>query len=237
MWACLDCETCKAGEETYCPKFIDTYNDKYLDGSRSFGGYSSHIRCHEYFAFKIPEKLETAPAAPMLCAGITTYAPLKKNFGGPGSKVGIIGIGGLGHFAIMWAKALGYKVYVFSRGNKKKDDSFKLGADYYFDSTAKGFGQSLCYKLDLVLSCSSSSKNLEIDVYLSMLKVNAKFISLGLPEESFTVKAQSFVKNGCFLGSSHLGNRQEMIEMLNLAAEKNTRTWNETISISEERLM
>lgn len=91
----------------------------------------------------------------------------------------------------MWAKALDYEVYVFSRGNKKKDSTFKFGTDYYIDSTAKRFLESLYYKLDLVLSCSSSSKNLEIYVYLSIFKVNGEFISLGFPEERFTVKAQS----------------------------------------------
>ncbi|CUM65858.1 uncharacterized protein PRCAT00003507001 [Priceomyces carsonii] len=231
--ACLECDICKSGEETYCPHLIDTYNAKYPDGSTAWGGYASHVRCHEFFTFKIPDKLETSVAAPMLCAGITTYAPIKKNFTGPGMKIGIIGIGGLGHLAIMWAKALGCEVFVFSRGTKKKDDAFKLGADHYFDLTQKEFGENLNYKLDMILSCASSSKSFDINEFLKMLKVRGKFISVGLPEEPFSVMAQSFTGNACFLGSSHLGNRKEMFEMLNLAAEKGVKTWVETIPISE----
>lgn len=234
VWACLKCENCKAGEETYCPHLVDTYNAKYADGSKAYGGYASHIRCHEYFTFKIPEKLKTESAAPMMCAGITTYAPLKKNFTGPGMKIGIIGVGGLGHFAIMWAKALGGEVYVFSRGDKKKADALKLGASHYVDSTVKDFHEPLTNKLDMILCCANSSQNFDLESYLRTLRINGKFVSVGLPEHPFTIKAQAFTSNACFFGSSHLGNREEMIEMLNLAAEKGIEPWNETIPISKE---
>lgn len=232
VWACLKCDVCKSGEETYCPHLINTYNDKYPDGSISYGGYLSHIRVHEYFTFKIPEKLSSENAAPMLCAGITTYAPLKKNTR-PGMKVGIVGIGGLGHFAIMWARALGCEVFSFSRTDSKKKTALELGADHFVDTTAKDWNKDLQFKLDLILSCASSSKDFSIGEYTSMLTIGGKFISAGIPEAPFSVNPVDLLKNACYLGSSHLGNRQEMIEMLNLAAEKNVTCWNETIPISK----
>ncbi|KAK6458518.1 NADPH-dependent alcohol dehydrogenase [Scheffersomyces xylosifermentans] len=234
IWSCLECEICKQGNETYCPKWVDTYNDAYPDGTRTYGGYSSHIRAHEHFAFPIPEKLNTLGVAPMLCAGITTYSPLVRNGAGPGKKVGVVGIGGLGHFAIMWAKALGCEVYVFSRSSKKKADALQLGADH-FVATGEGenWNSDLKYKLDMIISTANSTKNFDFDAYAIMLKVHAKFIAVGLPEDQFQISGGTLLKNGCYIGSSHLGSRQEMIDMLNLAAEKGIESWYEAIAISK----
>ncbi|ABN66271.2 NADPH-dependent alcohol dehydrogenase [Scheffersomyces stipitis CBS 6054] len=233
-WACLECDVCKNGDEIYCPKWVDTYNDVYPDGSLAYGGYSSHVRVHEHFAFPIPEALSTEGVAPMLCAGITTYSPLVRNGAGPGKKVGVVGVGGLGHFAIMWARALGCEVYVFSRSLSKKDDAIKLGADHYIATGEENWNEPYKYKLDLILSTANSNSGFDMGAYLSTLRVHGKYIALGLPEDDFKVSPESLLKNGCFVGSSHLGNRQEMIDMLNLAAEKGIEAWYEAVPIGKQ---
>lgn len=155
--ACLRCKQCKDGYENYCPKQIDTYvreslvahlnapiliddyfqNAKYPDGTVTQGGYSTAIRAHQQFVFPIPEALESRHAASMLCAGLTVFSPLKTNGAGPGKKVGIVGIGGLGHYAILFAKALGAEVYAFTHSKDKMEDAKKLGADHVIDTTNK----------------------------------------------------------------------------------------------------
>lgn len=235
VWSCLECDTCKEGNETYCPDWVDTYNAFYPDGSKAWGGYSSHIRVHDHFVFPIPKELDTHDVAPMLCAGITTYSPLVRNGAGPGKKVGIIGIGGLGHFAIMFAKALGAEVYTFSRTNSKKEDAFKLGTDHYIATQEdKDWSTKYARKLDFIISCGNSSKNFDLDGYLKCLRVHGKLVSVGLPEEPFSVSPGTFIKNGSALGSSHLGSRSEMIDMLNLAAEKGIKTWHEDLKVNED---
>lgn len=231
VWACLECDVCQSGEETYCPHQVGTYNDKYKDESVAQGGYANRVRVHEYFVFQIPENIPTDIAAPMLCAGITTYAPLRQNYK-KNSKVGIVGVGGLGHFAIMWAKALGYEVHVFSRGTKKEDDAKKLGADFYHDSDAE-LSKDIAFSLDLIVS-TAKVNSIPINKFLGTLKVHGKFISLGLPAEPFELTAMDFARNGIYFGSSHLGNRQEMEEMLDLASKQNIKTWIEKIPISKE---
>ncbi|EGV61725.1 GroES-like protein [Yamadazyma tenuis] len=235
VWSCLKCETCLEENETYCPDWVDTYNDFYPDGSKAWGGYASHIRVHEHFVFPIPDVLDSNDVAPMLCAGITVYSPLVRNNAGPGKKVGIIGIGGLGHFAIMFAKALGAEVFTFSRTNSKKEDALKLGSDHYIATYEdKDWSTKYARKLDLIVSCGNSSKNFDLDGYLKCLRVHGKLVSVGLPEEPFTVSPGTFIKNGSLLGSSHLGSRQEMLDMLKLAAEKGIKSWHEDLKVDEE---
>ncbi len=242
IWACLkdDCIPCSTQNEVYCDKLVHTYNHVYpkeagkAEGDKTFGGYASHIRAHEYFVFKIPDSLKTESAAPMLCAGITTYSPLVRNGAGPGKKVGIVGIGGLGHFAIQFAKALGAEVYVFSRSEKKKEDALKLGADHYIATEKEGWNVPLKFNLDFIVSTANSSSNFDLGSYLSTLKVGGAFVAVGLPEEPFTVGPSSFISNASSLSSSHLGSRHELLEMLDLAAKKNIGAWYEAIPISEK---
>ncbi|ODV83010.1 hypothetical protein CANARDRAFT_30356 [[Candida] arabinofermentans NRRL YB-2248] len=233
---CFECEMCLNDNETYCPHLIDTYNATYPDGSRTFGGYSSHIRAHEFFVFKIPENLDYEKMAPMLCAGITTYSPLVRNgAGGPEKlRIGIVGLGGLGFYATMFAKALDNEVWVFSRTDKKKEDALKIGADHFVATEKPGWNEDLKYKFDLIICCANSSKNFDIGSYLSTLKVHKKFISVGLPEEPFTLASMNLVPNGSLFGASHLGSRKEMLEMLQLASEKQLEGWVEKVPISKE---
>ncbi|KZF23513.1 alcohol dehydrogenase-like protein [Xylona heveae TC161] len=236
--SCLECKQCKNGNEVYCLKQVSTYGKKYPGTDiTTQGGYASHIRAHEYFVFPIPEKLDTAQAAPMLCAGITAYSPLVRHGCAPGSKVGIVGLGGIGHFAVMFAKALGAEVWVISRTRAKEEDARKLGADGFIATCEEEWNEPHRMTFDLVLNTANSSKGFDLNRYLSLLDVHKRFISVGLPEGSGNeIHAKQLLGNGVLMGASHLGNRQEMLEMLQLAADKGVKGWIEEIPISEDGL-
>jgi len=156
-----DCEACASGLENYCPvHMVQTYNAVHLNGGKSYGGYALYHRCPSHFVVKIPDGIPSAEAAPMLCGGITTYSPLRRNGCGPGKKVGIIGIGGLGHFGIMFAKALGAdRVVAISRKGNKREDSLKLGADAYIATDEDpDWDKNNARSLDLIISTVSSAK-------------------------------------------------------------------------------
>ena len=132
--SCLrkDCGECTKGREQFCSEFVSTYGSVYPRGEgKSYGGYADYNRTNGHFVFKLPEGLDPAAAAPMLCAGVTMYSPLRQNGCGPGKRVGIIGVGGLGHIAVLFAKAMGCAVTAFSSREAKRDDAFKLGADVF----------------------------------------------------------------------------------------------------------
>lgn len=217
---------------------IGTYGDEWPEtGIVSQGGYSSHVRTHEQWVFPIPGNLETNLVAPMLCAGITAYSPLVRNGAGPGKKVGIVGMGGIGHFGVMFAKALGAETWAISRSRSKEEDARNLGADGFIATGEEGWENDHLCSFDLVINCASSSKGFDLAKYLSIADVHGRWISLGLPEEEGQlIKAQNLIKNGVLIGASHLGSRREMLEMLQLAADKGLKGWVQEIQISEEGL-
>ncbi|ODV89498.1 hypothetical protein CANCADRAFT_32732 [Tortispora caseinolytica NRRL Y-17796] len=232
--SCLECDDCKNDNEQYCANWINTYGGVYEDGTVAQGGYSSHIRAHELYVFPIPDEIESKHACVMLCAGITTYSPLVRNGCGPGSKVGVVGIGGLGHFAILWAKALGAEVTVFSRTDKKKEDAFKLGADHFIATEKPGWADANARSLNLIINTANSSAGFNLNDYIKTLKVSGRFISVGLPEGGgFSLSARNFLKNSALFGSSHIGSKKEILEMLDLAVKKNVTPMVECIPISE----
>jgi alcohol dehydrogenase (NADP+) len=177
--SCLDCEECASGQEHYCSKgTVGTYNGKYPDGSKSYGGYSDYCRAPAHFAVKIPDSLSLAEAAPMLCGGVTTWNPLVKNGAGPGKKVGIVGVGGLGHFGILWAKALGCdEVVAISRTTSKKADAIKMGATKYIATEEEGWNKKNSRSLDLIVS-TVSSPNMPLAQYFQLLRTNGQFIQV-----------------------------------------------------------
>ncbi len=164
--SCMSCRACKDGYENYCPNSMDTYvrflfslkpvsrcfelticaqNAVYPDGVVAQGGYSTAIRAHQQFVFPIPDEIESRDAASMFCAGLTVYSPLKTYGCGPGKKVGIMGIGGLGHYAVLWAKAMGAEVYAFTHDKSKIEDIKKMGADHIIDTEKKvGRAHHIC---------------------------------------------------------------------------------------------
>jgi alcohol dehydrogenase (NADP+) len=187
--------------------------------------------------FPIPEALPSAVAAPMLCAGLTAYSPLKRNGCGPGKKVGIVGLGGIGHMGVLFAKALGAEVWVISRTHAKEEDARKLGADGFLATSDKDWNQAHLMTFDLIVNTANSFDGFDLNAYLSLLDVHAKWVSVGLPEDDgIKIRNQTFLANGCFFGSSHLGSRRETLEMLQLAADKGIRTWIEEVPINAKNL-
>ena len=173
----------------------------------------------------------------MLCAGLTAYSPLVRNGCGPGKKVGIVGMGGIGHFGLMFAKALGAETWAISRSHAKEADAKKMGADGFLATQDKDWNADHIMTFDLIVNTASSTEGMDLSAYLKLLDVHGRFVSVGLPEgQGQEVKTQDFLSNGCFIGASHLGSRKEVLAMLDLAVEKGVKSWVEEIEISAEGL-
>ncbi len=191
--SCRECEYCKEGLEQYCEKGnIQTYNspDKYL-GTQTYGGYSENIVVDESFVLRVPENLDLAATAPLLCAGITTYSPLKHWNVGQGKKVGVVGLGGLGHMAVKIAKAMGAEVIVFTTSPSKVEDAKRLGADDVVLSKDEEQMQRYAGKLHFVLDAVSAQH--DINAYLNQLRVDGALALVGAPEHPLPVAAFSLI--------------------------------------------
>jgi len=217
---------------------VDTYNAKYPDGTIAQGGYASHVRATEQFVFKIPDGLDEKIAAPMLCGGLTVYSPLKRLGCGPGKVVGVVGLGGLGHFAVMFAKALGAQVSVISHSDRKLQDAKDLGATEFIQTNKEGWAEKLAFKFDIIISTrDSAGDDYPLAEYISCLNVNGHFVSVGLPpkNEPFpAVQPFTFASNGGFMGTTHIGSKKEALEMLDLAAKQKIKSWIIEIPISAQ---
>lgn len=182
--SCLkpDCPECSIGRENYCNRDrVDTYNSKYPnDEGKSYGGYADYNRTNSRFVFKIPDGLSSEDAAPMLCGGVTVYSPLRNNGCGPGKRVGVVGVGGLGHFAVLFAKVLGAeKVVGISRKASKKDEVLALGADEYIATDDDSdWAAKNARSLDLIISTVSSEK-MPLQGYLTLLATYGTLIQVG----------------------------------------------------------
>lgn len=241
IWACLKCPQCKSDNENYCPHQVDTYGANYNEyetgsgGSQTQGGYASHIRANEYFVFPIPDAISTIDAAPMMCAGLTTFSPLYRAKTGPGKHVAIMGIGGLGHFGLLWAKALGAEVTALSHSANKEAEAKKLGADHFVDTSNEKWTEEKAFTYDFILNCADMTHKFDIAGIMGTLKVNGEFHHVGLPDFPLPqFKAQAFAPNGAKMAGSHIGSRPEILAMLKLAADKSLKPIIETIDISEK---
>ncbi|KAF2457783.1 putative quinone oxidoreductase [Lineolata rhizophorae] len=231
------CGDCSSGQENMCTNHgrCDTYNGVYLNGGKSYGGYGDYNRCPGHFVVKIPEGLDSADAAPMLCAGITTYAPLKNNGCGPGKRVGIIGVGGLGHFGILWAKAFGAdRVVGISRREAKRANALQIGADDYIATADdENWLKKNAGTLDLIV-CTISSSKMPLREYLGLLDTNGRMIQVGAPEGPLpTIMAFDFIPKGKSLGGSCIGPPWQIQEMLDFAAKKGIKPWVEKRSMKD----
>lgn len=219
---------------------VDTYGAPYPkevdpDETLSQGGFASHIRAHEYFVFPIPDAIPSHFAAPMLCAGLTTWSPLVRAGVGKGQQVGVVGLGGLGYFAVLWASALGAEVTVISHSPHKKDDALKLGAQHFVSSGEEGWAKPLAFKFDFLLNTADMTNEFNLADYLSTLKVGKHFHQVGLPDKPIQdLKPQMFMSNGSSIGASHIGNRPECLDMLRFAAEKKLSPMVETLPVGEK---
>jgi uncharacterized zinc-type alcohol dehydrogenase-like protein len=216
--SCRECEYCKQGLEQYCVKGnIPTYNGLDQNGRPTYGGYSTHIVVDENYVLRIPDSLSLDVAAPLLCAGITTYSPLKHWNVGPGKKVAILGMGGLGHMGVKIAHALGAEVTVLSQSLRKKDDGLKLGADHYYATSDPKTFESLAGTFDLVLSTVSAP--VDFGAYLSLLKTDGTLVNVGAPEEPISLNLFSLIGQRKSLAGSTIGGISETQEMLDFCAQ------------------
>lgn len=216
--SCRECEHCQNDLEQYCSSgHVGTYGgvDKY--GQQTMGGYSSRIVVPESFVVRVPDSLDLKVAAPLLCAGITTYSPLRHWNAGPGKKVAVIGLGGLGHVGVQLAKAMGAEVTVISQTLSKKDDGLRLGADAYYAASDPGTWEKLASQFDLILNTVSSS--VEMGDYLSTLKLDGTLVNLGAPAEPLQVNAFPLLLGRRSVAGSAIGGIKETQEMLDFCAE------------------
>ncbi|KAG9120455.1 NADP-dependent alcohol dehydrogenase [Ceratobasidium sp. 392] len=232
--SCGHCRACNLAYENYCPQVIDTYNSLYPDGTLSQGGYSTAIRANHMFVFPIPKELKSERAASMMCGGLTVYSPLVNNGCGPGKKVGIIGLGGLGHYGVLWAKALGAEVYVFSHSARKQEDAKKLGADHFVISEDKESMARLTGTLDLIISTVDVSEGFPLAEYLKLLFIYGTFINVGVPDTPLPqIIPMDLISNGCRLGGSAIGSKKEALDMMQLAVDKKIEPWIELYPMSK----
>ena len=231
--SCRECEYCKEGLEQYCEAGnTGTYNspDKYL-GTQTYGGYSESVVVDEAFVLRIPENLDLAATAPLLCAGITTYSPLNHWNVGPGKKVGVVGIGGLGHMAVKLAKAMGAEVIVFTTSPSKFDDAKRLGADDVVLSKDKDQMRRYTGKLHFVLDAVSAEH--DINAYLRLLKVDGSLALVGAPEQPLPVAAFSLIPYRRSFAGSLIGGIAETQEMLDFCGKHNIVSDIEMINIQQ----
>lgn len=216
--SCGECEYCLNGDEQYCTKgVVQTYNNLDYDGNPTYGGYSQKIVVKERFVVRIPDSLGLDVASPLLCAGITTYSPLKHWNAGPGKKVAIVGMGGLGHMAIQYAHALGAEVTVLSRSMDKKDEALRFGADHYYATGDAETFKTLAGRFDLILNTVSA--NLNVDAYLSLLRIDGTMVNVGAPAEPNQFSVFSLIMGRRSIAGSLVGGIAETQEMLDFSAE------------------
>jgi uncharacterized zinc-type alcohol dehydrogenase-like protein len=220
--ACRECENCKAGEEQYCLKGnVGTYNaqDYHKDNAWTDGGYSTHIVVDQDFVLRIPDSIPLDQAAPLLCAGITLYSPLHHWNAGPGKKVAIVGMGGLGHVGVKIAHAMGAEVTVLSQSLSKKDDGEAFGADHYYATKDDDTFDKLAGTFDLIVNTVSA--HVPMEKYLSLLKLNGTLVSVGAPAEPLEVPAFALIPFRRSWAGSMIGGIRETQEMLDFCAEHN----------------
>jgi alcohol dehydrogenase (NADP+) len=218
--SCRNCYACSEGLEQYCNNVLTTYNGIEKDGKTpTQGGYSNKIVVDENYVLNMPDNLVLERAAPLLCAGITLYSPLMKWKAGPGKKVAIIGLGGLGHIGVKIAHALGSEVTVLSHSFKKQQDAKKMGADnFYATSDSKTFEKLEGY-FDIMINTVSTDINL--NQYLNLLKLDGTMVVVGVPEKDTKINAYSLISARRNLAGSLIGGISETQEMLNFCSKHN----------------
>ncbi|KAF9921889.1 hypothetical protein FBU30_008032 [Linnemannia zychae] len=232
--ACGECRICKSGSDQCCEKMVFTYNATYPDGGTAYGGYADHVRVNSEYAYRIPSEISAAEAAPLLCAGVTTYSPLKRFGAGPGKRVGVIGIGGLGHLAIQWAAAMkADEIVAISHSDNKREEAKKLGATKFVNSKSEEEKKSIRYGLDILIVTSNDTNTnwVELADYVS---TNGAMVLLALPEiETLNIPPSSLLFRQVSITGSLIGGRNITQEMLDFAAKTGVRPWIEMRPMSD----
>jgi len=218
--SCRVCSSCKEGLEQYRDKGCNvTYNGKDTDGSLTYGGYSTEIVVDENYVLRIPENLPLDKAAPLLCAGITTYSPLKHWRVKPGDKVAVVGLGGLGHMAVKLAAAMGAEVSVLSTSDKKKDDALRFGAKNFIKTTEEQIFEKYAGYFDLMINTASG--NTDLGKYLGLVKRDGTMVVVGVPEKPSPLSPMPLIMKRRQLAGSLIGGIKETQEMLDFCSKHN----------------
>jgi uncharacterized zinc-type alcohol dehydrogenase-like protein len=229
---CGVCENCRVGQQQHCyGTRVSTYSSKDADGHVTQGGYSRQIVVDEGFVLRIPDSLALENAAPLLCAGITVYSPLVRWGTGPGKRVGIIGLGGLGHVAVQISHALGARTTVFDLAEGKREDALRLGAEDFFTTTNPEDFREHAHTLDLIV-CTVPA-NLDLDMYMGLLGLSGTFVTIGVPSRALSVDPFSLIINQRVLTGSRIGGLPETQAMLDFCGEHGVGAEVELIDASE----
>ncbi|WP_433463583.1 NAD(P)-dependent alcohol dehydrogenase [Spirillospora sp. CA-128828] len=216
--SCGQCTNCRNGDEQYCLNgMVPTYAGVDRDGTTTQGGYSTHVVVDADFVLSVPEGIDLAAAAPLLCAGITTYSPLRRWGAGPGKKVAVVGLGGLGHMAVKIAHALGAEVTVLSQSLKKQEDGLRLGADHYHATSDPDTFEQLAGRFDLIVNTVSAT--VDVDAYLGLLAVDGTLVNVGAPGEPLSLDVFSLITARRSYAGSMIGGIAETQQMLDFCAE------------------
>ncbi|KAK9012024.1 hypothetical protein V6N11_040094 [Hibiscus sabdariffa] len=228
--SCHSCDNCTNNLENYCPKMIFTYGAKYYDGTVTYGGCSNTMVVDEHFVVGIPENLPLDAAAPLLCAGITVYSPLRfYGLDKPGLHVGVVGLGGLGHLAVKFAKAMGTKVTVISTSPSKQKEALEnLGADSFLVSRVQDQLRAAIGTFDGIVTVSAQHPLLPL---LGLLKSHGKLVVLGVPEKPLELPAFPLIQGRKLVGGSMIGGMKETQEMIDFAAEHGIKADTEVIAM------
>jgi len=210
---------CDAGTEQFCADAIYTYNSRGRDGKPTEGGYSTAFTVEQDYLCRIPDSIPLDAAAPLLCAGITLYSPLKRWGAGPGKQVAIIGMGGLGHMGVKIAAAMGAEVSVISQTRSKEADGLAFGASHYYAMSEPDTLKNLAKHFDLIVSTVAAST--DVTPYVECLKPGGVMVDVGLPEDKSTLALGSLVHGNRVLAGSQIGGIAETQEMLDFCAEHN----------------
>ncbi len=216
--SCRTCAPCQKGLEQYCEAGpVWSYNSREKDGTITMGGYSNNLVAHEDFVLRMPTNLALGACAPLLCAGITLYSPLKHWHAGPGQRVAIVGLGGLGHMGVKIAHAMGADVTVLSHSSKKKEDAKRLGADHFYNTSDSATFTSLKRHFNLIINTVSAP--LDWNQYTEMLAVDGSFVVVGVPGKPIPIEAFPLIHARRSIAGSVIGGIRETQEMLDFCAK------------------
>ena len=230
--SCRECENCQAGMENYCLNGnIGTYASKDVDGSITQGGYATSVVVNDDFVLSVPESIPYEAAAPLLCAGITTYSPLVHWNAGPGKRVAVVGMGGLGHMAVKIAVAMGADVTVLSQTLSKQEDGLRFGAKDYFATSDESTFEKLSNTFDLIINTVSAP--IDLQQYLSLLRLDGTMVSVGAPPEALPISVFTLMGKRRSYAASNIGGIRETQEMLDFCAEHNIAPEIELISAED----
>jgi uncharacterized zinc-type alcohol dehydrogenase-like protein len=230
--SCRECSNCRNGHEQYCSQgMVGTYAATDRDGTATQGGYSTHVVVDADFVLSVPDGLDPAATAPLLCAGITTYSPLRRWGAGAGTNVAIVGFGGLGHVGVKIAHALGANVTVLSQSLKKQEDGLRLGADHFYATSDPDTFETLAATFDLIINTVSA--RIDVDAYLGLLAVDGTLVNVGAPAEPLSLNVFSLILARRSYAGSMIGGIAETQEMLDFCAEHQIGADVEVISVDQ----